>query len=43
MARLTLTIGVIAGIMAISFIASSMGAIEKENFAALYLFNESSG
>lgn len=43
MARLTLIIFVIASIMAISFIAPSMGAIEKENFAALYLFNESGG
>lgn len=43
MARLILIICVIASIMSISFIAPSMGAIEQENFAALYLFNESGG
>jgi len=43
MARLILIIYVIAGLMAINFIAPCMGAIEKGDFAALYLFNGGSG
>ena len=43
MIRLTFIIGAIASITVMSFITASMGAIDEDNFAALYLFNESGG